>query len=138
MEQRKYHVEMDRVHMKEILFFYLKWKTLLVLNNATTHNTNKVKEKIKECETYVLMILSGLKWKLQSLDISINKVFKENLRNKYVSYRIENNDLKVAKGTIIEWVDKIGFSDSIITNEMIFNSFKFSGISSSLDWSEDD
>ena len=29
---------------KKYLFFNLKWKTLLVLDNATTHNTNKVKE----------------------------------------------------------------------------------------------
>ena len=111
---------------------------MLVLDNATTHNSNKVKEKIKECETYVSMIPSGLTWKLQPLDISINKVFKENLRNKCVSYCIKNNNLKVAKSTIIEWVEEIWYSDSIITNEMIFYSFKFSGISSSLDGSEDD
>ena len=129
---------MDRSHMKEILIFNLKWETLLVLDNATTYNTNKVKEKIKECETYVSMIPGGLTWKLQPLDISINKVFKENLRDKYVSYCIENKNLKVAKSTIIEWVDEIWYSDSIITNEMIFNSFKFSGISSSFDGSEDD
>ena len=53
---------------------------MLVLDNATTHNTNKVKDKIKECETYVSMIPSGLTLKLQPLDISINKVFKENLK----------------------------------------------------------
>ena len=65
-------------------------------------------------------------------------MFKENLRNKYVSYCIENNNLKVAKSTIKEWVDEIWSSDFIITNEIIFNSLKFSGISSSLDGSEDD
>ena len=65
-------------------------------------------------------------------------MFKENLRNKYVSYCIENSNLKVAKSTIIVWVDEIWYSDSIITNEMIFNLFKFSGISSLLDGSEDD
>ena len=122
---------------KKYSFFYLEWKTLFVLDNATTH-TNKVKEKIKECEIYVSMIPSGLSWKLQPLDISINIVFKENLRNKYVSYSIENNNLKVTKSTIIEWVDEIWCSDFIITNEMILNSFNFSGISSSLDGREDD
>ena len=40
MVQRKYHAEMDRRHMEEILIFYLKWKTLLVLDNTTTHSTN--------------------------------------------------------------------------------------------------
>ena len=70
---------------------------MLVLDNA-----NKVKEKIKKCEAYVSMIPSGITSKLQPMDISINKVFRENLRNKYVSYCIENNNLKVAKSTIIE------------------------------------
>ena len=97
---------------KKYSFFNLKWKTLLVLDNATTHNTNKVKEKIIKCEAYVSMIPSGITSKLQPMDISINKVFKENLRNKYVSYCIENNNLKVAKSTIIEWVDEIWYSDN--------------------------
>ena len=76
--------------------------------------------------------INDTKWsnmKTATFDISINKVFKENLRNKYVSYCIENINLKIAKSTIIKWVDEIWYSDSIITNEMIFNSFKFSGIS---------
>ena len=33
------------------------------------------------------MIPSDLIWKLKPLDTSINKVFQENLRNKYVKYR---------------------------------------------------
>ena len=35
-------------------------------------------------------------------------------------------------------VDDIWNSESVITNEMIFNSFKYSGISCSLDASEED
>ena len=44
----------------------------------------------------------------------------------------------MSKSTIIEWVDEIWNSESVITNEMISNSFKYSGISCSLDASEDD
>ena len=57
-------------------FFYLKCKTLLVLDNATTQKTSKVKDKIKECETELSVIPNSLTWRLQTLDIRINKVLK--------------------------------------------------------------
>ena len=83
------------------------------------------------------MIPSRLTWNLQSLDISINKVLKENLRKKYINDCIKTNNAKVLKSTIIEWVDEIWNSESVITNEMIFNSFKYLRINCSLDASED-
>ena len=54
----------------------------------------QVKDKIKECETALSVIPCGLTWRLQPLNISIDKVFKESLRNKYVGYRIGNNNIK--------------------------------------------
>ena len=38
-----------------------------------------MKDKIKEFETALSVIQRGLAWKLQYLDISINKMFKESL-----------------------------------------------------------
>ena len=75
---------------RKYLFFGLTWRTLLVLDNTTIHKTSKVKEKFKECDTLLSMIPSGLSWKLQPLDISINKVLKENLRKRYVNDCIIN------------------------------------------------
>ena len=66
------------------IYIQCKWKKLLVLDNETTHKTSKVKDKIKKCETALSVIPSDLKWRLQPVNISINKVFKESLRNKYV------------------------------------------------------
>ena len=65
---------------RKYLFSNLKWKTLLVLHNATTHKTSRVKDKVKECETALSVIPSDLTWRFQPLDIGINKVFKESLR----------------------------------------------------------
>ena len=45
---------------------------------------------------------------------------------------------KDAKKNIFEWVDKIWYSDSIISNDMILNSFRYAGISSELEESQDD
>ena len=52
----------------------------------------KWKDKIKECETELSVIPNGLTSRLKWLDISINKVFKESLRNKYVGYWIEKKN----------------------------------------------
>ena len=48
----------------EKYFFNLKWKTLLVLDNATTHKANKAKDNIKECEAVFQVTPSGLTFKL--------------------------------------------------------------------------
>ena len=88
--------------MLKIFIFNLKRNTLPVLDNSTAHLTSKAKDKIKECEIVLLVILSGLAWRLQQLDICITKVFKECLINKYVGYWIDNNNIKVAKSVIIE------------------------------------
>ena len=42
---------MSRRSIEKLLHFQLKMKTLLVLNNATTRKTSKVKDNINECET---------------------------------------------------------------------------------------
>ena len=51
--------------LKEYSFFNLKWITLLVLNNATTHMIGKTKDKIKKCEIVLPVILSGKIWRQQ-------------------------------------------------------------------------
>ena len=48
------------------------------------------------------------------------------------------NDIKGSKSITIEWIDELWHFDFVITNEMKFNSFIYSGISKLLDGSEDD
>ena len=50
--------------------------TLLVLDNATSHLTCRIKDKIKECETALSVISNGIARRLQPLGISISKVIK--------------------------------------------------------------
>ena len=83
---------------------------------------------MKECEVVLWVILSGLTWRLQQLDICINKVFKQCLINKYEDNLIVKNNIKVKKNVIIEWFDEWEYLDSVIINQMIFSSFKYSWI----------
>ena len=56
----------------EIIFIIqLKMKTLLVLDNAITHKTCKVNDKIKKCKTSISIIPSGLTRRMYLLNISI-------------------------------------------------------------------
>ena len=59
-------------------------------------------------------------------------------KKKYVGYWIIKINIQVSKSVILEWIDELWHSDSAITNEIIFNSFKYSRISNSLDESEVD
>ena len=49
---------------------------------------------IKNCETVLSVIHNGLAWKSQLLNININKMFKESLRNKYLCHWIAKAILK--------------------------------------------
>ena len=40
---------------------------------------------------------------------------------------------KISKNAIIEWIYELWYSDSVIANETIINSLKYSGISNLLD-----
>ena len=64
--------------------------------------------------TALSVISSGLTWRIQPLGISINKVFKEKLRNKHDDFWIIKNNIIVSKSAIIEWIDELWCSDSVI------------------------
>ena len=68
-------------------------------------------------------------------DIGFNRKKRMEVTNKMNTITLHHR--KAAKYTIIEYVDKIWYSDSIITNQIILNSFKYAGISSKLDRSRD-
>ena len=69
--------------------------------------SRKVKDEIKECETILSVIPCGLTWRLQPLEISISKVFKQSLRYKHVGYWICKNNIKGSKRATIEWIDEL-------------------------------
>ena len=66
-----------------------------------------------------------------SIDIGINKQFKESLRKKFNLYQQTNNggiltfkNAKIDREMIVHWVNEIWYSDTEIKKESIFNSFK--------------
>ncbi len=126
-DERTMKIWIEKV-WKSYSFIKMKKPTLLVLDDATSHKTQEVKEMISECDTLIAMIPGGLTRCIQPLDRSINKPFKDQLKRKYIDYLIDKNSDKVSREKLMEWVSEIWWDDSLITPIMIENSFKISGM----------
>ena len=61
-----------------------------------------------------------------------------NNSNNIFSNIAKNNTSEVKEDDIITWVDKVWNDSDLITNTIIFNSFKYCRITNKLDGSEDD
>ena len=60
MQLWKHNVEIDILNIGKIFNLFIKYKNFESEDNATTHNATIVK-KLKDCETFLSMISSGLK-----------------------------------------------------------------------------
>ena len=72
----------------------------LIMDKATSHYDNDIIKKFK----FISFIPSGLTRYLQPLDVSINKVFKNAIKEKYIKYCISNGteNIKVSRTNIID------------------------------------
>ena len=120
-------------------YFIVKKETMLVMDDASMHKIDIVKDKIKECNTKISMIPGGLTRYLQPLDVSINKPFKDELKKRYTKYCMDQQDNKarVTQEDLINWVAEVWFDDKL-SSEIISKSFKAAGITLALDGSEDE
>nr|KAF6382516.1 hypothetical protein mPipKuh1_008878 [Pipistrellus kuhlii] len=98
---------------------------LLVWDAASTHCAKDMKTFLHERKIDQIMIPSGIMAYLQTLDIAINKPFKDNLRmeiNDYIENRMERNQLgNFVKPKLQEVVTWVKNSWEKITNSCIAN-----------------
>ena len=131
---------LDKIYLPYINKDPLLGSGLLIMDKASSHINEDIIEKCTGQFCDVSILPSGCTSILQPLDISINKPFKNALKEKYIRYCIDKGVAfsKVGKEDIINWVGDIWFSDKIINKELIKNSFKVCGLSNKIDGSEDD
>ncbi|CAG8620819.1 7958_t:CDS:1, partial [Paraglomus occultum] len=139
---------MDEILMRDWLDTILIWlqraedasqkRSLLVLDSFVGHITQSVKEKCRETNTVLGVIPGGLTSIVQPLDVSINKPFKDRLREKWRtwmatgehSYTKAGNIKKPANDLMCRWIMEAW---NKIPAEMIVTSFKKCGITDTLD-----
>lgn len=128
------------------------------MDKAPSHIEKNIIKDLKEKKIIYSLIPEGMTRFLQPLDIGVNKIFKNYMKEEYIRYisNIMNNNIEdieykynyskeitnlskpdIERRNIIKWVHKIWYDDELIKPSSIINSFKKSGISLLSDCSEE-
>lgn len=118
-------------------------QSLLVLDSFRGHLTYKVKKRLHRVGTDIAVILDGLTGTLQSLDMSMNQPFKTEFRRHYTKWMASGGHEKkptirlkrASLATVLCWILSAWSS---VSTDIVFRSFKVTGISDSLDGAKDD
>ena len=107
------------------------------MDRATTHYDKNLSKLFKDNNSSFILIPPGLTRYIQPLDVSINGPLKKKLIHWDTDFRIDSmNKKKPNEFDIINCVYKIWYDKEFINDKMIIDSFKITGISVSLDGSE--
>ena len=101
---KDYHDKIWQPFVTKNLFSMGRW--LLIMDSDPVHISEEIKNLYLSNNKRLLFIQPGLTSVFQPLDVSINKLFKEGIRNKYAEYLIKNKDMsnKVNREDIIKWI----------------------------------
>ena len=110
--------------------------SILIYDKGPMHVTDEIRNLYTSGKKQLIEIPNGLTSIIQPLDVSINFPFKNAIRNKYINFIINNNhdinNIKVGRIEVINWINEVWYDYNIITKNMIFKSFKETGISINL------
>lgn len=114
-------------------------KILLIWDRAKTHLNEDTKKLLEENSIIQVFIPPGMTRILQPLDVSINKPFKDLLKDMYIQACInaKKHIEKVKREIIINWIVDAWNNKNNINENIIKNSFLITGISNNEDGSED-
>ena len=113
---------------------------LLIWDSASTHRANDMKNFLKQRGVDQIMIPAGMTGYLQSLDLVINKPFKDNLRseiNDYIEKRMVRNERgNFVKPNLREVVTWVSNSWEKITDSCVKNALKAAYLDKSASFEE--
>ena len=118
-------------------------KSLLVWDMFRSHRVDSVIKSVRLSNTDVAVIPGGLTSVLQPLYVSLNKPFKDRLREKWNTWMLEGEKTFTKGGamrapalpTLCTWVKE---SWDAVGEDLVIRAFKRCGISNSLDGTKDD
>ena len=154
--------EIFQFWVENVLFKYIiknnNQRHLLIYDRAPSHKSIQIKQLLLKNNVSGILIPLGFTRFLQPFDVSINKPFKTYFIKKFIEFQLDNLNLYGNKNNIndnmfrnniqqnkevtekepIDWLYNKWYDESLISKEIIYNSFKYCGISNSLDGCEDD
>ena len=78
---------------------------ILILDEFSGHMTTEVRAAVVDCGVFLEFIPGGYTWRLQVLDVGINKPFKNHLRDSYDTWFSGNDyDAKPQRSDVATWV----------------------------------
>ena len=112
---------------------------LMIIDSAPSHIKPSLLDYITKKKQKYILIPPGMTRVMQPLDVSINGPFKKYMKDLYIDECIRNKDInmKISREQILKWILEIWHDETKIKKEMVENSFKFCGISNSLNGEED-
>ena len=109
-------------------------KCLLIFDMASSHISESSLDLIKKLNINYLTIPSGMTSYCQPLDISVNKIFKDNKRILFEKNRLfyDNNNLSIKLDTarliLVNHIKDVWYNDNMIKSNIIINGFLKVGI----------
>ena len=108
-----------------------------------SHQVKSVKKCVYESNTDLAVIPAGLTSILQPLDVSLNKPFKDKMRDKWSTWMLDGEKTFTKGGlikapTLSTLCTLVKESWDAIDEKRVIKAFKKCGISNSLDGTEDD
>jgi hypothetical protein len=115
---------------------------MLVLDAFKGHVTDSVKDQLCKMKTELVVIPGGMTSVLQPMDVSINKTFKDRLKQQYLTWiadpaREVTEPGKIKRAAPSEVAQWVLAAWKAIPESIIIRSFKKCCISNALDGSED-
>ena len=113
---------------------------LIILDLESSHFDKTFLELISSRNQVFSLIPAGLTRIIQPLDVKINVNFKKKLSEIYekscegIKRNINMDNIK--KEVILDWIVNCWYDDNIVKNKEIYDTFKYCGISNSLDGKE--
>ena len=122
---------LENIWRKRKNSFFCK-KSVLIYDSSRPHLTDEVKQKVKKFSDLVV-IPGGLTSKLQPLDLSVNKSFKDRMREKWENWMVngyhsftKSGSMKRASYAVVcQWIDECWGE---VTENCIKNGFNAANI----------
>eukprot|EP01022_Parablepharisma_sp_SALTPOND_P007645 TRINITY_DN1319_c0_g2_i2.p1 TRINITY_DN1319_c0_g2~~TRINITY_DN1319_c0_g2_i2.p1 ORF type:complete len:565 (-),score=57.28 TRINITY_DN1319_c0_g2_i2:444-2138(-) len=107
-------------------------KNILIMDDYSVHKTTSVFNKLAACRTYPCLIPGGMTRLLQPLDVGINHIVKQELRNMFAFTSVEREEkptLDQLRSNLIEWINATWNSPgSKVTPSKVKNCFAKCGV----------